>query len=415
MRKLASIAWKDLLLVFRDPPALLLMLLTPYGLIVVMGLAFGGTETGISRVPVAIVNRDAGQLGVQFESVFRSEGLSDLLDTRIVADEVEARRMVNAEEVAAALIIPEGFSERVVPTGASPSGGPTEVSTIGVVSDPAKPVSVALVRGIAEGVLGRFLAASAGGQVAVSQLIAGGLLNPTEVGQRAQEIGGRAAQAVATGGSPIAVRGETASGEAQEGFQLIGYLAPSMAILFLIFTTMAGARTILAEREGGTLPRLLTTPTNPAQVLGGKVVGIFLTGVAQLGIVIGVSSLVFNIRWGSILGVVLLIVGLALAATGWGIVVAAFSRTQTQVAQIGSAIALTFAVLAGNFLDRRILPDWLRSAGYVTPNAWGLDGFSALAAGGGADDVIVATAALIVMSAVLFLIATFAFRRQYAK
>jgi ABC-type multidrug transport system permease subunit len=84
------------------------------------------------------------------------------------------------------------------------------------------------------------------------------------------------------------------------------------------------------------------------------------------------------------------------------------------VAQIGAAIALTFAVLAGNFLDRRALPEWLRTTGYITPNAWGLEGFSTLAAGGSTGDVLLPTIALLIMSAILFAIAVVAFRRQYA-
>jgi ABC-2 type transport system permease protein len=414
LRKLLTIAWKDLTLVFRDPAALLIMLLTPFALTLVMNFAFGGAGAGISRIPIVIVNSDGEELGTAFEDVFKSESLAELIDPREAADEGSARAMVDREEVAAALIIPEGFTGRVLPSGSGDITTSAEPATIEIYANPTRPVSAGLVRGIAEGVLGRFLAGVAGGQVALGQLVAGGLLAPQEALQRGQEIGERAAQIVTSGQPPITVRGETATGEAQEGFNLIGYLAPSMAILSLLFTTMAGARTILAEREGGTLPRLLSTPTTAAQVLGGKVAGILFTGLAQMGILIAASTLLFNITWGSLLGVAVLIVGLALAATAWGLLVAAFSRTPAQVAQIGAAVALTFAILAGNFLDRRALPDWLRTTGYITPNAWGLEGFSTLAAGGGISDILLPAIALLVMSIILFGIALVLFRRQYS-
>ena len=56
------------------------------------------------------------------------------------------------------------------------------------------------------------------------------------------------------------------------------------------------------ETAPGTLPRLLVSPTLAAQVLGGKVLGIFLTGVAQLTILVGGTSLLFGLEWGDPLG-----------------------------------------------------------------------------------------------------------------
>ena len=56
--------------------------------------------------------------------------------------------------------------------------------------------------------------------------------------------------------------------------------------MFLMYTVSYGGRSILAERAQGTLPRLMISPTQTAQVLGGKVLGIFFMGVAQVGILI---------------------------------------------------------------------------------------------------------------------------------
>jgi hypothetical protein len=51
--------------------------------------------------------------------------------------------------------------------------------------------------------------------------------------------------------------------------------------------------------------------------LGGKVFGIFLTGVAQMLILIVASSLIFQLKWGDALGVLLLVLAAVFAATGW--------------------------------------------------------------------------------------------------
>lgn len=65
-------------------------------------------------------------------------------------------------------------------------------------------------------------------------------------------------------------------------FDVLAYLAPGMALMFLMFTVSNGGRSILAEKTQGTLPRLLVSPTSSTQILGGKVFGILLTGAAQM-------------------------------------------------------------------------------------------------------------------------------------
>jgi ABC-2 type transport system permease protein len=131
-------------------------------------------------------------------------------------------------------------------------------------------------------------------------------------------------------------------------------------------------------------------------------------------ILITAGGLLFGVKWGSGVAVAALTMALVAAATGWGAVLAAYSRTSSQADQLGTMIALFFGVLAGNFVPRPALPSWMRTVGYVTPNAWGLEGFSSLTAGGGMSDVLVPIVVLLVMAAILFAAATVAFRRQFA-
>jgi ABC-2 type transport system permease protein len=88
-----------------------------------------------------------------------------------------------------------------------------------------------------------------------------------------------------------------------------------MALMFLRYTVSYGGRSILAERAGGTLPRLMIFLTQTTQVLGGKVLGIFFTGVAQVGILILTSTLFFQVRCGDALGVIVLILAAVFGAT----------------------------------------------------------------------------------------------------
>lgn len=84
---------------------------------------------------------------------------------------------------------------------------------------------------------------------------------------------------------------------------IMSYLAPAFAVLFLMYTVTQGGRSILAEREEGTLAPLLRAPVTAPQVLSGKITGIFLSGLAQMGILMLASSLLFDLHWGAPLAV----------------------------------------------------------------------------------------------------------------
>ena len=168
----------------------------------------------------------------------------------------------------------------------------------------------------------------------------------------------------------------------------------------------------LLENRTGTLPRMLQTPTTSAQILGGKVLGIFLTAVAQLTILIGGTSLLFRLDWGEPLGVVLLILTSAFAASGWGSFIATLFKTPAQVANFGSIVMLVFGLLGGSFFDMSLLPDWVSTLSKITPNAWGLQGFTTLAGGGTLSGIVEPLLALLLMGIVLFAVASIWMRRR---
>ncbi|MDA0242081.1 MAG: ABC transporter permease [Chloroflexi bacterium] len=417
--KLLTIAWKDFVIAFRDPGGLVIMLLTPFLLTLVMGWAFGGFDdsasstAGLADIPVAVVNYDTdGQLGQAFADLLTSADLADLLEPTTALDETAARAAVDANDIAAVVIIPAGLTQTIIPTGTDGATTAPELgeATIEIYGNPGRPLSVSVIRAIVDEFNNRITAATAAGSLTPMQLVMSGRITMPE----AQSFGETAALSAQNAAEPITLRGvETAEGEV-ETFDFMGYMAPSMAILFLMFTATASARTILTERQLGTFSRLLTTPTSASQVLGGKLLGTFFIGLAQMLILIVASWLLFQVRWGSWAAVIALIIPLAAAATAWGVLIAAYARSVGQANALGTAVSLIFGIGAGNFIARPNLPEWLRTISLISPNAWGLDGFFALSSGGGMADVVQPILGLLAMTAVLFAIATVLYRRQYA-
>jgi ABC-2 type transport system permease protein len=189
-------------------------------------------------------------------------------------------------------------------------------------------------------------------------------------------------------------------------------MAPGMALMFLMFTVSNGGRTLLTERAHGTLPRLIISPTTTTQVLGGKVFGIFLTGVVQMLILIVASSLLFQLKWGDWLGVLALVLSAVAGAVGWGMLITALARTPGQVASIGSAVMLIFGIMGGSFFSLEGMGPWFQLFSKITPNAWGVDGFTTLAMGGKLLDILNPLVALWVMGAVLFTAAVVIINRR---
>jgi len=414
MLKLFLIGLKDFKLMFRDRAALIFMLLAPFLLTIGMGFVtgrFSGSSSGISDIPVIIVNLDKDHLGDALADVFSSQELADLMEPTASFDPEAARRLIDDDQAAAAVIIPEGFTRSIIPaegTMFDPNYVQPEPVKIEVYTNPSRPTSAGVVKAIVDEFVSRVEEGRTGGMTSIMQLMSSGLLDPQNAESEAQNLFQNVDQTESTA---ITLKKNQEGAEAIE-FDILAYMAPGMALLFLMYTVSYGGRSILAERSQGTLPRLLVSPTTTPQVLGGKVLGIFFTGVAQVGILILASSIFFGVKWGDIAGLLVLILAAVFGATGWGMLITALARTPAQVGSIGSALMLIFGILGGSFISLEQMPPLVRTLSKITPNAWGLDGFTTLALGGTLPNLMEPITALLIMGAMLFGIAVVLFNRQ---
>ncbi len=410
MTKLFAIGWKDLRLIFRDRAALILMLAAPFALTLGMGLITGAFSSGggISQLPVVVVNRDGGQLGDALAQLLTSADLDDLLAARVETDEAAARSAVESDQVAAAVLIPAGFTASIIPA----EGGvaPGAAVAIEVYKNPGRPISAGVVESIVQGFLERVEAGRVGGQVAIEQLLRSGLIAPQDVPRLAQQIGQEQASLAAE--PLIRVQRHAAAAERTNDFNPLLLLAPGMALVFLMFTVSLGSRSILVERRDGTLARMLSTATPGGPILVGKITGVYLVGAAQMFILILASTLLFRLNWGDPLGVVAIVLAAVVGAAGWGLLLAAVAKTPSQVANLGMAMMLLFGVLGGSFFGGALPPGVLGTLGKITPNAWAMAGFTALARGGDLADIAPDIAALLLMGAVLLGVSVVLFNRK---
>jgi ABC-2 type transport system permease protein len=414
MLKLLLIGLKDLKLMFRDRAGLVLMLLAPFLLTIGLGFVtgrFSGKSSGLSNIPVVIVNLDKEQLGNALADVFSSPDLAGLTEPTASSDPAAARRLIDEDKAAAAVIIPKGFTQSIVPAQGALSNqnyAEPEPIKIEVYANPTRPTSAGVIKAIVDEFVSRLDEGRTSGMTTIEQLMTSGLLKPQDAESEVRKLLQNVNESQSTA---ITLKTDQEGAQAVQ-FDILAYMAPGMALMFLMYTVSYGGRSILAERSQGTLPRLLVSPTPISQVLGGKVLGIFFMGVAQIGILILASSIFFGVKWGDAAGLVALTLAAVFGATGWGMLITAFSRTPGQVANIGSALMLIFGILGGSFINLGQMPAWVQALSKITPNSWGLDGFTTLALGGTLSNLMEPISALLIMGAVLFGIAVLLFNRR---
>jgi ABC-2 type transport system permease protein len=415
MLKTFLIGLKDLRLTFRDRAAVTFMLLAPFLLTIGMGFVtgrFSGTSaSGLKDIPVVIVNLDKAELGNALADVFNSKDLAELVAPTASFDPEAARKLVDEDQAAAAVIIPEGFTRSIIPaqgTMFDPSFAEADPVSIEVYANPAKPTSAGVIKAIVDEFVSRVEEGRVSGMTSMFQMLMTGVITPQQATSESSNLFQNMDQ---TESNALTLKTNSEGAQAKE-FDILAYMAPGMALLFLMYTVTYGGRSILAERAQGTLPRLLISPTSSTQILGGKVFGIYLTGVAQISILILASTLFFGVQWGDPLGMTMLILAAVFGATGWGMLITALARTPSQVASIGTAIMLIFGILGGSFIDLSLMPVYVQWISKITPNAWALDGFTTLALGGGLPQLAQPIIAMLIMGAVLFIASVVIFGKK---
>jgi ABC-2 type transport system permease protein len=172
------------------------------------------------------------------------------------------------------------------------------------------------------------------------------------------------------------------------------YFGPSMAIFFLFFTVSFGARSVLAERQQGTMRRLLATAAPPGGVLAGKALAAFVLGTSSVLVMWLATTVVFGADWGDPVAVVALTISSVLSAIGITALVVTLAKTDEQADGYSSLVVFTLALLGGNFVYLAQLPEALQRVSLLTPNGWALRGFVDLVADGGGLATVAAPVAV---------------------
>ena len=357
IRAVRLVAATDILRRFRNRSALITAFAGPLAFAVVFSVLVGGATS--PSFTIGIVDADGSALSGALTSGLleppNTGEESNPVRFQEVGDRATAEAAVDDGELDAALVIPAGFS-----------AGLSDPEAIGllVVRSPERAIGGAVAASIASTVAAGF--------------------TQTRITDRLTDAGG-----------PPATSPSATSGAGPEAAALVlddltvggrdiepsAYYGAAMSILFLFFTVGFAARSVIAEKRGGTLARILSGPTSPAAVILGKTLSVSALALAGFVTVWGVTTVIFGADWGPPAAVLALMGATVIAVAGVATLVSSLARTPQQAESYTAVVTFALALIGGNFLGPGQLPDVLRRASLLTPNGWALRGFTDLASG----------------------------------
>jgi ABC-2 type transport system permease protein len=375
VRAALDIAAKDLRQKVRDRSALLIGIVAPFALAALFAMVLGGVDDDF-HARWAYVDLDGGDIAAALdEGPLRSVEQAGVVTIDRLDSAAEARAAVDAGDVDAAIILPDGFSASV----RAGSG-----SAVELVVDPDAAISGQVARSLLAGFASRVDAVQL--SVTSALMSARQLPDAVAIAALAEQAGAMA--------DPVTIV-DAAADDRRAGSAT--YYAASMAILFVFLAAQFGILSVHAERRSRTLARMLAAPLRWQSILAGKLIVSMVMALMSLGVIVIGTALLLGARWGDPLGITALVVAAAMAATGISLLTVGFTRNEEQAGSAIAIVSITLAVVGGSFFPANQGPELLSQLSLLTPHAWFLDGVSDVSTGG---DIVSAAPSILFLVAV---------------
>ena len=297
LQRLQAQIVKELLCVLRDPKSRFVLVVPP--LIQLFVFAFAATLE-IRNIDIALMNRDAGGASVELVQQLAS---SDLIrHIHPAANEQEIARLIDAQEVIAAVVINDSFSRDI----AAGKSGTAQLIIDGRRAN-AGQITLAYLQNIA-----------------------------TNVGVTLKSGSG--------GGEAVQVRHWFNPNLIYRWFVVPGLSAILTTFIAMLLTALSIAR----EREFGTFDQLLVSPCTPTEIIIAKMVPAFLISVLLACAMMAAAVFGFGIPFtGSFPLLLLCLMLFVLSLIGIGLMISSFCATQQQAIMGTFSFVVPTVLLSG--------------------------------------------------------------------
>lgn len=325
--RLISLIRKEFIQIWRDPRTLVLILIIPVMQLFLLGYA---ATSDVRNVPLALYDQDRGPAA---RALLDSYRVADYFRIAYdVGSEEELRQLVNDGQARAGLIIPPGYSDKLM------GGGSAQVAFILDGSDPT---------------------------VASTSLSAAQLIGQSRSTQVLAEQLARRGQPVALT-LPVEVRTQVWYNP-----DLISahFMVPGViGMILYALTSILTATAIVRERERGTIEQLIVTPIRPWELVAGKMLPYVILALLNTLEVIAIGSWWFKVPVRGDLGLILGLSALfLLTGLGIGLLASSIANTQQEAMLTVWMTLLPSIFLAGFFFPLEAMPKILQWISYLFP------------------------------------------------
>lgn len=380
--KILATVYKEFLLLLRDPGGMALIFLMPLALVLVMALVQDAPFRDYQeiKIDVLFVDYDQDSLSGKVRQAFADAQNVNLVEER---DSLAARELIRNGDYKAAVILPpnathilKGKTRQMIGAVFSNLGLQANVDSaqlpvidIEVLFDPAiKANYKQAISGSIEKIIANVQSA----------WILDELQNQLAEGKDDYQ------KLTFDLGKIFKVDHKYAAKDQRTGMRLnsVQHNVPAWTMFAMFFILFPLAGNFIKEREEGSMLRLRLISGSQFPVIAGKFSFYFLVCLVQFVLMVCVGLFIMpllglnKLELGSnVAGILLVACSVAMAATGYGTLIAVYFKTPQQALSFGSISVVILSALGGVWVPVYVMPEILQTISRFSPLNWGLESF----------------------------------------
>jgi ABC-2 type transport system permease protein len=384
--KILATVYKEFLLLVRDPGGMALIFIMPLALVIVMALVQDAPFRDYQEIKLEVLFIDSDQDSLSGK-VIKAFDASPNVVLIHKQDTAEAKNLVQAGKFKAAIVVPKNASNdlrrktrQLISSVFSNFGFPAELDSANL-----PPINIRIFFDPA--IKSNYKQALSGALEKISASVqAEWVLD--ELQQQLSEGKEEAPPKIAIDLSKIMrVDQRYASENKYQGLTLnsVQHNVPAWTMFAMFFILYPLAGNFIKEREEGSMLRLRLISGSQWPVISGKFGFYFMICLVQFILMIAVGiylmpllGLTKLILGSNPVGILITACSVAMAATGYGVLIAVYFRTAQQALSFGSVSVVILSAIGGVWVPIYVMPEILQTISRFSPMSWGLESFNDL-------------------------------------
>jgi ABC-2 type transport system permease protein len=333
----------------RRPGSILVWLALPFVFMAIYTMVFGNDSSGPPRTTLAVVDQDSSLVSRLMKSALAQGPVGEMLTLVDARDTTDADNMFRKEKASAAIVIPDGFGDRMLAS---------ERQTLVLYTNPRHSIGPQ----IAEGIVGSLVIVGNGLQRQFgAPLRRINTLDRTPTADEVADISRDVFGSTQRLGGLNAIRNiqvtviEDEAGE-ESNFNLAAMFFPGLVMFGLLSVSLNLEHRFLRDRTHHVTRRFVMAPVSPWSVALQQ-----RLYTASFAYVVGIVSavlggLIWRIPAHGLAAAHVIVIAVALFISGWNGIIFSLSNSERAVSAISSITMVFLSLLSGAFFPADLMP-----------------------------------------------------------